>query len=185
VVSCSSRDWHKSSCEMLNWTSSPLSFKTSSSRCLRVACAPFKRGALLLEPTQRLLSCQAFPLKCSPDLGESSPLLLKLGLRLLARGLLLTELLLRRGEHGGLVRQGRLQPLGLLGLFLGLSLPGPRPSRAAWSCWSWARAEATSASHSAATVRAPARSSCALCSASSRSTSAVFTLSTAETSSAT
>jgi hypothetical protein len=52
------------------------------------------------------------------------------------------------------------------------------------SCWSWARTEATSASHSAAKVRAPARSSHALCSASSRSTSTILTLSTAETSSA-
>jgi hypothetical protein len=39
-----------------------------------------------------------FPLERSPGLNEGSPLLLKLGLRLLARGLLLTELLLRRGE---------------------------------------------------------------------------------------
>jgi hypothetical protein len=43
------------------------------------------------------------------------------------RGSLLTELLLRRGERGSLARQGRPQPLDLLGLLLGLTLPGPRP----------------------------------------------------------
>jgi hypothetical protein len=47
---------------------------------------PLDRGALLLEPTQRLLLCQAFPLERSPGLGEGSPLLLKLGLRLQVRG---------------------------------------------------------------------------------------------------
>jgi hypothetical protein len=88
---------------------------------------PLERGALLLELTQRLLSCQMFPLERSPILGEGSPLLLKLGLHLLARGLLLTELLLRRGERGGLVRQGCPQPLGLVGLLLSLTLLGPRP----------------------------------------------------------
>jgi hypothetical protein len=88
---------------------------------------PLERGVLLLKPTQHLLPRQAFLLKCSPGLGEGSPLLLKLGLCLLARGLLLTELLLRRGERGGLVRQGCPQPLGLLGPLLGLTLPGPRP----------------------------------------------------------
>jgi hypothetical protein len=88
---------------------------------------PLEHGELLLEPTQRLLLRQAFPLERSPILGEGSPLLLKLGLRLLVCGLLLTELLLRRGERGSLVRQGRPQPLGLLGLLLGLTLPGSRP----------------------------------------------------------
>jgi hypothetical protein len=87
---------------------------------------PLERDTLLLEPTQRLLSRQAFPLERSSILGEGSPLLLKLGLRLLARGSLLTELLLLRGERGSLVHQGRPQPLGLLGLLLGLTLPGPR-----------------------------------------------------------
>jgi hypothetical protein len=87
---------------------------------------PLERGALLLEPTQRLLSRQALLLERSPGLGEGSPLLLKLGFRLLVRGLLLTELLLRHGECGGLVRQGRPQPLGLLGLLPGPTLPGPR-----------------------------------------------------------
>jgi hypothetical protein len=64
---------------------------------------PLEHSALLLEPPQCLYSRQVFPLERSPGLGEGSPLLLKLGLRLLARGLLLTELLLRRGERGGLV----------------------------------------------------------------------------------
>jgi hypothetical protein len=71
---------------------------------------PLERGAILLEPTQCLLSRQAFPLKRIPNLGEGSLLLLKLGLRLLARGLLLMELLLHRGERGSLFRQGRPQP---------------------------------------------------------------------------
>jgi hypothetical protein len=65
---------------------------------------PLERSALLLEPVKRLLSRQAFPLERSPILDEGSPLLLKLGLRLLARGLLLTQLLLRRSERGSLVR---------------------------------------------------------------------------------
>jgi hypothetical protein len=71
---------------------------------------PLERGALLLEPTPRLLLRQALPLERSPSLGEGSPLLLELGLRLLARDSLLTGLLLRRGERGSLVRQGRPQP---------------------------------------------------------------------------
>jgi hypothetical protein len=41
--------------------------------------------------------------------------------------LLLTELLLRCGERGGLVRQARPQLLDLLGLLLSQTLPGPRP----------------------------------------------------------
>jgi hypothetical protein len=45
----------------------------------------------------------------------------------LARGPLLTELLLHCGERDSLVRQGRPQPIGLLGLLLSLTLPGPRP----------------------------------------------------------
>jgi hypothetical protein len=111
---------------MLSWTSSLLSFEASSPPLLEGHLRPLECSALLLKPTQHLLSHQAFLLERSPGLGEGSPLLLKLGLRLLARGLLLTELLLRRGERGGLVRQGRPQPLGLLGLLLDLTLPGPR-----------------------------------------------------------
>jgi hypothetical protein len=116
---------------------------------------PLERGAFLLEPTQHLLPRQALLLERSPGLGERGPLLLELGLRLLARGSLLTELLIRCGERGSLSRQGCPQPLSLLGLLLSLTLPGPHPSRAARSCWSWPRAEATSASHTAATVRPP------------------------------
>jgi hypothetical protein len=146
---------------------------------------PLERGALLLELTQRLLSCQMFPLERSPILGEGSPLLLKLGLHLLARGLLLTELLLRRGERGGLVRQGCPQPLGLVGLLLSLTLLGPRPleGRAILLELGTSRGDLglPRRRHGA---RPPAGSSHALCSASSRSTSAVFTLSTAEMSSA-
>jgi hypothetical protein len=44
------------------------------------------------------------PAQASPGLGEGSPLQLKLIFRLLARGSLLTELLLRRDERDGLVR---------------------------------------------------------------------------------
>jgi hypothetical protein len=75
---------------------------------------PLERDALLLELTQRLLPRQAPPLKRSPGLDESGLLLLKLAFRLLACDSLLPELLLRHGERGSLVRQGRLQPLGLL-----------------------------------------------------------------------
>jgi hypothetical protein len=170
--------------ETLSWTSSLLSFEASSSRCLRVACSPLERGALLLEPTQRLFSHQVFPLERSLGLDEESPLLQKRGLRLLARGLLLMELLLRRGERGGLVRQARPQPLGLLGLLLILTLPGlcPLEGRAV------PLKLGTSRGHLGLPLRhhgaRPTRSSRALCSASSRSTSAAFTLSTVGTSSA-
>jgi hypothetical protein len=51
---------------------------------------PLERGTLLLEPPQRLFSCQVFSFERSLGLSEGSLLLLKLGLRLLARGLLLT-----------------------------------------------------------------------------------------------
>jgi hypothetical protein len=44
---------------------------------------PLERGALLLKPTQRLLPRQVLPLERSPGFGESSLLLLELGLRLL------------------------------------------------------------------------------------------------------
>jgi hypothetical protein len=66
---------------------------------------PLERGALLLEPTQRLLPRQALPLKRSPSLGESGPLLLKLAFHLLAGDSLLPELLLRRDDRDGLVVQ--------------------------------------------------------------------------------
>jgi hypothetical protein len=64
---------------------------------------PLERGALLLELTQRLLLRQALPLKHSPGLDESGPLLLKLAFRLLACDSLLPELLLRRDDRSGLV----------------------------------------------------------------------------------
>jgi hypothetical protein len=63
---------------------------------------PLERGALLLALTQRLLLHQALPLKCSPGLGESGPLLLKLAIRLLACDSLLPELLLRRATAAAL-----------------------------------------------------------------------------------
>jgi hypothetical protein len=116
--------------------------------------------------TQRLLPRQALLLERGPSLGESSLLLLELGLLLLARGPLLTELLLRRGERSSLVRQGRVQPLSLLeGRVVPLELGAGSD---------------TSASHVAATECAPARSSRALRNASSRSTSTVLTVSTTE-----
>jgi hypothetical protein len=87
---------------------------------------PLERGALLLEPTQRLLPRQALPLKRSSGLGESGPPLLKLSFCLLARDSLLPELLLRRDDRGGLVGQAGPQLLGLLGPLLDLALPGPR-----------------------------------------------------------
>jgi hypothetical protein len=58
------------------------------------------------------------------------------------------------------------------------------PSKVARSCWSWARIEATSVSHFAATVRIAAASSRAFCSTTSRSRSVVRTFATAEASSA-
>jgi hypothetical protein len=54
--------------------------------------------------TQRLLPRQALPLERGPSLGESSLLLLELGLRLLARRPFLMELLLHRDERVGLAR---------------------------------------------------------------------------------
>jgi hypothetical protein len=81
----------------------------------------------LLEPTQRLLPCQALPLKRSPGLGKTGPLLLKPAFRLLACDSLLPELLLRRDDRGGLVGQAGPQLLGLLGPLLSLALLGPEP----------------------------------------------------------
>jgi hypothetical protein len=63
---------------------------------------------------QRILPRHALPLERGPGLDESGPLLLKLAFRLLACSSLLLELLLCCGECGSFVRQGRLQPLGLL-----------------------------------------------------------------------
>jgi hypothetical protein len=63
---------------------------------------------------QRLLSCHPLLFERGPGLDEHHPLPLELAFHLLAGGSLLPELLLRRGERGGLVRQGCLQPLRLL-----------------------------------------------------------------------
>jgi hypothetical protein len=63
---------------------------------------------------QRLLACHPLLFERGPGLDERHPLPLELAFRILAGGSLLPELLLRRGERGGLVRQGCLQPLRLL-----------------------------------------------------------------------
>jgi hypothetical protein len=141
---------------------------------------PLEHGALLLELTQSLLPRQALPLERGPGLGESSLLLLEPGLRLLARRPFLTELLLHRDERGSLARQGRPQPLRLLGLFLGLALPGPRPLEGRAVLLELGAGGGDLGPHTAATERPPARSSRALRNASSGSTSAVLNLSTAE-----
>jgi hypothetical protein len=73
-----------------------------------------KRGTLPLELAQRLLARHLLLFERGPGLDECRPLPLELAFRLLAGGSLLPELLLRRGERGGLVRQGCLQPLRLL-----------------------------------------------------------------------
>jgi hypothetical protein len=87
---------------------------------------PLKRGALLLEPALRLFPCQTLELEGGPGLGECGPLLLELGLRLVARDLFLPELILRRGERGGLVHQAGPQPVRLPGLLFSLALPSSR-----------------------------------------------------------
>jgi hypothetical protein len=73
-----------------------------------------ERGTLPLELAQRFLARQAPLLERGPSLEECGPLPLKLAVHLLAYSWFLPELLLRRGERGSLVRQGRLQPLSLL-----------------------------------------------------------------------
>jgi hypothetical protein len=69
--------------------------------CLR----PLEGGALSLKEALSLFSCQALTLEGDPTFSKCGPLLLELCLRLLARVSLLPELLLRRGEGGGLVCQ--------------------------------------------------------------------------------
>jgi hypothetical protein len=86
---------------------------------------PLKCGALLLEPTL-LFPRQMLALEGGPGLGKGGPLLLELGLRPLACALFLLELLLRRGERGGLVGQAGPQLLRLLGLLFSLALPSSR-----------------------------------------------------------
>jgi hypothetical protein len=63
---------------------------------------------------QCFLPRHALLLERGPGLDECGPLPLKLAFRLLAGGLLLMKLFLRRGERGSLVRQDCLQPLNLL-----------------------------------------------------------------------
>jgi hypothetical protein len=82
---------------------------------------------LLLESALSLFPRQTLALEGGPSLSKGGLLLLELSLRLMVCILLLLKPLLRRGEGGGLVRQAGPQLLGLLGLLLGLALPGPRP----------------------------------------------------------
>jgi hypothetical protein len=84
---------------------------------------PLERGTLLLDPTLRLFSCQAFPLDGRLVVDEGSPLLLELVLCLLTCGPLLPELLLRRRKRRGLLGHACPQLLRILGLILGLALP--------------------------------------------------------------
>jgi hypothetical protein len=76
-----------------------LSLDTLSSRCLRVACSPSSAAR----------SCSSRPSASSRARRSRSS-----AAQASASGPFLTELLLHRGERGSLVRQGRLQPLGLL-----------------------------------------------------------------------
>jgi hypothetical protein len=146
---------------------------------------PLNCGTLLLELALRLFPPQTLALEGGPGLGKSDPLLLELGLRLLARDFSCRSCSSVVASVAALSAKLVLSPSASLALSCAWLCQARAPSRVVQSCWSWARTEATSASHSAARVRAPARSSRALCSASSRSTSAVFSLSIAETSSAT
>jgi hypothetical protein len=136
----------------------------------------------LLELTQRFLLRQALPLKRGPGLDESGPLLLKLAFCLLACDSLPPELLLRRDDRGGLVSQAGPQLLDLLGPLLSLTLPDPRSLE---GCAVPLELGASGDDLGLPRCRdraRPARSSRALRSASSRSTSVVLTLSTAEAS---
>jgi hypothetical protein len=117
-----------------------------------------ERSTLPLELALCLLRSLAFMLEDSSGLLESGSLLLEPSLRLLVRALLLLKLPLRRGERGSLLCQLHPQLLNLHGLLLGLALPRPCSLEGLRSCWSWARVEATSVSHSATTVRIAARS---------------------------
>jgi hypothetical protein len=73
-----------------------------------------KRGTLPLELAQCLLARHPLLFERGPGVDERRPLPLELAFRLLAGSSLLPELLLRRGERGGLVRRGFLQSLRLL-----------------------------------------------------------------------
>jgi hypothetical protein len=65
---------------------------------------PLECGTLSLKVALSLLSCQALMLEGGLSFSKCDPLPLELLLRLLARVSLLSELLLHRGEGGGLVR---------------------------------------------------------------------------------
>jgi hypothetical protein len=73
-----------------------------------------ERGALSLELAPSFLARHPLLFERGPGLDERRLLPLELAFRLLAGGSLVPELLLRRGERGGLVRQGCFQPLSLL-----------------------------------------------------------------------
>jgi hypothetical protein len=87
---------------------------------------PLKCSMLLLKPALRLFPCQMLALEGDPGLDKGGPLQLELGLRLRARDLFQPELLLRRGERDGLVRQAGPQLLRLFGLIFNLALPRSR-----------------------------------------------------------
>jgi hypothetical protein len=84
-------------------------------------------SVLPLELDLRFLPDRALALKGSLGLLEGGLLLLGPSLRLLARALLLAELLPHRSKRGDLIRQVSSQPLGLLGFLLVLGLPRLRP----------------------------------------------------------
>jgi hypothetical protein len=84
---------------------------------------PLECGTLSLKKALSLFLCQLLTLEGGPAFSKCGPLLLELRLRLLERVSLLSELLLRRGEGGGLVRQVGPQLLSLFVLFFGLALP--------------------------------------------------------------
>jgi hypothetical protein len=136
---------------------------------------PLKCGALLLEPALRLFPRQMLALEGGQGLDEGGPLLLELGLRLLACDPFLPKLLLRRGERGGLVGQAGPQLLRLLGLLFSLALPSSRSLEGRTVLLELGPNKGYLSLPLRRQDRAPARSSCALYSASSRSTSTIFT----------
>jgi hypothetical protein len=148
--------------------------------CLR----PLDYDTLPLKEALGLFSCQVLALEGGSSLSKCGPLLLELSLCLLARVSLLPKLLLRRGEGGGLVRQGGPQLLGLLSLPLGLALPSTRSLEGRVVLLELG----TSRGHLRLPLRRhgprPAKSSRVFRSASSRSRSAVLTFAMAEASSA-
>jgi hypothetical protein len=87
---------------------------------------PLECGTLSLKEALSLFSCQTLTLEVGPSFSKCGLLLLELRFRLLARVSLLSELLLCRGEGGGLVRQVGPQLLHLLGLLFSLALPSTR-----------------------------------------------------------